>query len=112
MKYTETNIKNKKIEKMEIKRKKIEKKTERKERRAVKEWQNWYKKVTKERKGMKERSQFFPSNKQLVTPENNNTIEIQGGWNICRHVNGNESKKTKIIQSTWVSSFEYNLLSC
>jgi hypothetical protein len=37
MKYTETNIKNKKIEKMEIKRKKIEKKTERKERRAVKE---------------------------------------------------------------------------
>jgi len=38
MKYTETNIKNKKIEKMEItEKKKIEKKTERKERRAVKE---------------------------------------------------------------------------
>jgi len=31
------------------------------------------------RKKSYERSQFFPSNKQLVTPENNNTIEIQGG---------------------------------
>jgi hypothetical protein len=47
---------------MEIKRKKIEKKTERKERRAVKEWQNWYKKVTKERKGMKEANFSPPTN--------------------------------------------------
>ncbi len=61
---------------------------------------------------MKElRSQFFPSNKQLVTPENNNTIEIQGGWNICRHVNGNESKKNKnntiyLTVEFWIQSSE------